>query len=145
MAIHFLLDTNILAEPLRPKPNENVLRRLKKYDGQLATASVVWHEMWLGCLRLPRGRRRNAIEQYLVDVLQPTLPLLPYSPGAARWHAEQRARLTAAGKTPSFVDGQIASVAVERGLTLVTHNVSDFEGFACLETVDWRGKKTHRR
>ncbi len=51
-----------------------------------------------------------------------------YDLAAARWHAEERARLTKIGKTPAFADGQIASIAHRNGLILVTNNVSDFEG-----------------
>ena len=48
---------------------------------------------------------------------------------AALWHAEERARLTAQGRTPSYVDGQIAAIAKTNDLTLVTRNTSDFVRF----------------
>jgi predicted nucleic acid-binding protein len=42
------------------------------------------------------------------------------------------------GRTPPFVDGQIAAIAVTRGLILVTNNVRDFQHFSGLVVVDWR-------
>ena len=41
------------------------------------------------------------------------------------------------GKTPAFVDGQIASIAMSNNLVLVTNNVSDFQFFAGLEVENW--------
>ena len=138
MALRFILDTNVLAEPLKPRPNTGVMRKLKKYDGQFCIPTPVWHEMWFGCLRLPSGKRRRVIEKYLVEVLHPSVPLLPYSGEAAGWHAAQRARLMKKGRTPAFVDGQIAAIAVEHDLTLVTANSRDFKAYSDVKVVDWR-------
>jgi tRNA(fMet)-specific endonuclease VapC len=48
-AIGFLFDTNILSEPLRPRPNLNVIRMLQQHEKEIATATVVWHELLFGC------------------------------------------------------------------------------------------------
>ena len=45
MSAKYLLDTNIVSEPLRPAPNAKVLARLKRHQDELAIASVVWHEL----------------------------------------------------------------------------------------------------
>ena len=71
------------------------------------------------------------------DVLAPTLAILPYDTAAAAWHAAERARLEARGRTPPFVGGQIAAVARVRGLTLVTRNVGDYDDFDGLVVEDW--------
>jgi len=77
------------------------------------------------------------IERYLGEVVEPSIPILPYDARAAGWHAEERARLVAAGRTPPFADGQIAAVARVNGLTVVTANASDYAAFRDLEVVDW--------
>jgi tRNA(fMet)-specific endonuclease VapC len=41
------------------------------------------------------------------------------------------------GKTPAFIDGQIASIAYSNNLILVTNNVSDFEFFNDLMVENW--------
>ena len=138
MALRFVLDTNVLAEPLKTQPDAGVMRKLQKHDGELSIPTPVWHEMWFGCLRLPRGKRRGVIEKYLVEVLHPSVPLLPYSAEAAKWHAAQRVRLINKGRTPTFVDGQIAAIAAEQDLTLVTANVRDFKAYSGVKVVDWR-------
>ncbi len=101
--LKFLVDTTVLSEPLLPVPNQQVLVRLRDHQDEVATASVVWHEMLFGCYRLPRSARRAAIEEYLEEVVAPSIPILPYDARAAEWHAAERARLTAAGRTPPFL------------------------------------------
>ena len=48
MAIHFLLDTNILSEPTKPLPNTRVMTRLTENSGQFATATIAYHEIVFG-------------------------------------------------------------------------------------------------
>lgn len=63
--------------------------------------------------------------------------ILPYDERAAEWHASERARLIALGRTPSFVDGQIAAIAKVNSLILVTRNMSDFKEFSGLKLKNW--------
>lgn len=83
--------------------------------------------------RLPPSARRQKLERYLEEVLEPALPVLPYDGQAAEWHAAERARLTRAGQMPAFVDGQIAAVAAINGLALATLNLQHFRSFRGLE------------
>ena len=137
MSLKYLLDTNIISEPLRPSPSRTVLRRLSRHEGETAIASIVWHELEFGCARLPVSRRREVIEHYLVDVVLASFPVLDYDRPAAEWHARERARLEAAGKTPPFVDGQVAAIACVNDLVLVTANRVDFRGFKGLRVEGW--------
>ena len=137
MSLRFLLDTHIVSEPLRPKPNPKVLARLQQHQAEIAIPALVWHELWFGCQRLPRSAKRTAIETYLNEVVAVTMPVLAYDQSAAEWHAEERARLMALGQTPPFVDGQIAAVAHVNELSLVTVNVQDYRGFADLRVTNW--------
>ncbi len=136
--MRYLLDTNVLSEPLLRQPDGRILRNLEEHRDELATASIVLHEMLFGCRRLPPSATRAAIQKYLDEVVRSSVPILPYDAGAARWHADERARLTGIGRTPPFADGQIAAVAKTNNLVLVTSNVSDYEGFESLRVEDWR-------
>lgn len=137
MSPRYLLDTNVLSEPLRPAPDPQVLDRLREHADDLATASVVWHELLFGARRLPESTRRRTLERYLADVVQPSVPVLPYDTDAAAWHASERARLTALGKTTAFPDGMIAAIARVNRLVLITRNLDDFEAFEGLEVESW--------
>lgn len=134
----YLLDTNVVSEPLRPKPQHGVIRKLSRHEDEIAISSVVWHELRFGVERLPPSRRRDVIEQYLDDVVIASMPILDYDRAAAEWHAGERARLAAAGDTPAFADGQIAAIAFANSLTLVTFNGSDFRRFQGIDVISWR-------
>jgi tRNA(fMet)-specific endonuclease VapC len=137
VSLRFLLDTNAVSEPLRPAPNRRLLNRLGMHTGAMAIAAPTWHELRFGCERLPVSRRRELIEDYLANVVAVELPILPYDEAAAAWHARDRARLLALGRTPAFVDGQIAAIASTLGLTLVTANLQDFADFEDLHAENW--------
>lgn len=138
MTLRYLLDTNVISEPLRPQPDPNMLARLHQYQSEVAIAAVVWHELWYGCARLPPSTRRDRITNYLNQVVGATIPVLPYDEAAAHWHGRERARLAALGRTPSFADGQIAAIAHTHQLTLVTFNTADYADFSGLMLEDWR-------
>ena len=136
-AVRYLLDTNVVSEPLRPRPAAGVMRRLQEHDGEITIPSPVWHELRFGCARLAPSRRRDAVERYIETVILPSFPVLDYDREAADWHARERARLVAAGKTPPFVDSQIAAIACVNGLTLITSNIDDFREFGDLKVQSW--------
>jgi tRNA(fMet)-specific endonuclease VapC len=136
MSLRFLLDTNILSEPARPIPNANVLQQLDIHKSEVAVSSVVVHELLHGCLRLPESKRREYLRNYIYESVI-NLPVFDYDLKAAQWHAQERVRLSQIGKTPAFVDGQIASIAYSNNLILVTNNVSDFEFFNGLSVENW--------
>ncbi len=133
----YLLDTNTVSEPLRPRPNANVIRRLNEHGGEVAIPAPVWHELRFGCSRLAPSRRREVIERYIENVVRTSFPILEYGWKAADWHARERARLVGAGRTPPFVDGQIAAIAHVEGLILVTSNTGDFLAFDDLGVESW--------
>lgn len=135
--VRYLLDTNILSEPLRPRPNANVIQRLIERSEELATASVVYHEICYGCQRLPDSRKRRAIEAYLQDEVKAKLLILPYDLEAAEWYAIERARLVRQGRTPPYLDGQIAAIAAVNDLILITNNTADYADFQDLQIENW--------
>jgi tRNA(fMet)-specific endonuclease VapC len=142
LTTEYLLDTNVVSEPLKPDPDPRVLSQLKRHQDVLAISSTVWHELCFGALRLARGRKRRILVEYLEISVRTSMPIIPYDEMAASIHAEQRARLVATGRTPSFADGQIAATAIANDLTLVTSNTHHFKLFEGLVVQDWRAKKS---
>jgi len=137
VTIRYLLDTNVLSEAIKSHPNEKTLERLAVHDGELATCSVVWHELSYGAARLAASKKRRAIEAYLEEAVRSTLPILPYDQEAATWHAKERARLSKSGRSPSAADGQIAAIAHVNDLIVVTANMKDFRRFKDVLVEDW--------
>lgn len=133
----YLLDTSVVSTPALREPNPKVIRKLQQHGALCAIAAPVWHELVFGVGRLPPGKRRTALDEYLHSVVRRSFPILPYDEAAADWHGRERARLEEHGRPAPFVDGQIAAIAVTRALTLVTANARDFRSFDGLEVVDW--------
>jgi tRNA(fMet)-specific endonuclease VapC len=134
VTIRFLLDTNILSEALKPEPNPYVISKLDNLWQACAMASITRHELFFGVLRLPQSQRRTRLEAYLASL---RMPILAYEQKSAELHAKLRVNLVAAGLTPSFGDGQIASIAMASSLTVVTRNVVDFRNYPGLTLENW--------
>jgi tRNA(fMet)-specific endonuclease VapC len=130
----YLIDTNILSEPLKPQPNPAVMDKIHQHTSTIAIAAITWHEIRFGCDRLPPSRRRDLIAAYL-HMVQETFPILPYDQAAGTWHASERARLRT--QPPPFQDGQIAAIAAIHDLILVTNNTTDFANFQTLTLENW--------
>jgi len=137
MIIRFLLDTNVLSEPTKPSPSNLVIDRLIENSGQLATATVAYHEFLFGYERLKPSRKKRELEAYIRQNIEGNLHFLPYCDAAAKWHAAERARLTKKGKTPPCIDSQIAAIAAANNLVLVTRNTKDFQHFQNLTIENW--------
>ena len=135
--MRFLLDTNTINEPLKTAPNPNVTQRLALHRAEFSLTATVWHELWFECWRLPPSHRRAVIEAYFNELIADAVPVLPYGPEAAEWHAGERSRLAGLGQTPAFADGQIAAVAAVNHLVLVTRNMKDFASFRGLVIENW--------
>ena len=133
----YLLDTNVLSEAVKTLPNKSVMEMLERHQSEIVTAAPVWHELQFGCQGLPRSRKRELIALFLSDIVKRTMLILSYDDRAAEWHAKERARLSAKGTTPSFVDGQIAAIASVNSLVLVTRNINDFKPFLKLKLENW--------
>ena len=119
--LRYLLDTNVLSEPISKSPDKKLMRL--RYGSKLVEPS----------------RRRADVERYIDDVVLRIYPVLAYDQAAAEWHAEERARLSKAGKPPPHFDGLIAAIARVNDLVLVTANVKDFRAFKDLAVENWRG------
>jgi tRNA(fMet)-specific endonuclease VapC len=134
--LRYLLDTTMVSQPMMKTPSASVLRKLASMADECAIGAPVWHELNFGCHRLPAGKRRNALQDYLADVVS-NFEILPYDDLAAKLHALERVRLEALGTTVPFVDGQIAAIAQINELVLVTDNVRDFAPFKALTVENW--------
>ena len=135
----YLLDTNVVSEAARVKPNPNVMKRLERHKDELATASIVWHELVFGCDRLPSSEKRTQLEIFLSELSNSSMLIFPYDTEAAAWHGRERARLSRLGLTPAFADGQIASIAKVHDLILVTNNTRNYRHFDQLKMENWHG------
>jgi toxin FitB len=121
----FLLDTNVVSELLKPKPEPNVARWVHATDENLLYLSVLTlGEIRKGITSLPNTARRARLQAWLdADlVLRFSGRILPIDQVTAdRW-----GRLSgslAARKSPlPVIDGLLAATAQEHNLTFVTRD-----------------------
>ncbi len=133
----YVLDTNIISEMIKKQPDSRVMHRIELHQNEIATTAPVWHELNFGYEKLPFSKKKDIIKTFLENVIKQSLEILSYDEKAAEWHARERARLSAKGMTPPFVDGQIASIAFVNNATLVTRNTRDFNFFSNLSIKNW--------
>jgi tRNA(fMet)-specific endonuclease VapC len=137
VSLRYLLDTNVVSSPISKRPSREILEHLETDGHECAIAAPVWNELTYRCHRMPRGKRRAALETYLHDVVLTSFPVLAYDEAAARWHGIERARLEGLGKSAPYVDGQIAAIASVNELIVVTVNVKDFTRFKDIDVANW--------
>ena len=137
MKARYLLDTNILSEPVKPTPSATVVEQLRRHHHESVTAAPVWFELVHGVEQMPASHRRDRLAQYIQELNDSDLQVLGYDKIAADWHAREHTRLRAIGQIRPFVDGQIAAIAAVQGLVLVSRNLSDFKLFAGLTMENW--------
>lgn len=123
----YLLDTNIISEPTKPLPQENILIALEEKGCFSQICAPVWFELWKGIDHLEEGKKKTYLENYAVEYIQKNFPILPYDSHCAHVHADIFARMQKNGTSVSPMDMQIAAVALANNLIIVTRNKKDFE------------------
>ena len=131
----YLLDTDTCVWVLRGR--EPVSSRVEaESPSDMFVASMTVAELWYGAIRGTNPHAFDAIQGFL----SAGVGVLPFDEDAARRHAEIRNATRAQPIGPR--DLVIASVAVARGLTVVTSNVREFGRVPGLPHVDWMRAKS---
>lgn len=122
-----ILDTNVLSEPLRARPNPAVLEWLVSQPEALALTSISVGELMTGARLLPIGQRRTELMNAIESVLSVySDSIVPYDEPAAREFAAVVETRKRSGHPLSVEDGMIAAICLNRGARLATRNVKDF-------------------
>lgn len=131
----YLLDTNVVSELVRPKPNSKVVKWFAYVPDEALHLSVLsLGEIRKGVEKLTASRRRERLrvwlEQDLVDWFGPRL--IPIDRAVAdRWGI----LLAQVERPVPAIDSLLAATALHYALRLVTRNVEDFL-FTGLEVIN---------
>lgn len=135
MTASYLLDTNALSEPSRKRPDAGFMDWFTAADEHsLFTSCIVLGEIKKGIMLLTDAKQQKKFDTLLNEIMgsfngrvveiDREVSLL----WGALVAAGQRS-----GRTPPAIDALIAAQCIAHDLTLVTHNVKDFEQFVNLK------------
>lgn len=136
-----LLDTIVLAEPLRREPE---LRVIEWIDAQplekLFMSAITVAELRAGIALLPAGKRRAVLQESLETRLLPLFAarVLPFDRGCTQAYASLIARTCAAGVALSAADGYIAAIAAANGFAVATRNAAPFQAAGVTVIDPWQ-------
>jgi predicted nucleic acid-binding protein len=126
----FLLDTNVVSEWMKPRPNPGVIAWLAEVDEDRTFLSVITlTELRYGSERMAAGNRRKRLQEWLEEELPLRFEgrILPIDPSVADVCGTVVARSEAVGRRMEVMDAFIAATAEMHRLTVVTRNASDFQ------------------
>lgn len=137
----FLLDTNVVSEWTKPRPNAGVVEWLAEANEDEVFLSVVtFAELRHGIERLAAGARRHRLDEWLRGELP--LRFDGRIVGVDGAIADEWGRLVAhreaRGRAIHAMDALIAATAQVHSLTLVTRNAADFQGSVKSLLNPWR-------
>lgn len=137
-----VLDTNVVSETLRPRPDARALAWLEAQSrSALFTTTVARAELLYGVRLLPDSPRKAALLEAILAIFTSDLAgqVLSFDGDAADAYAEIAAARRAAGRPIGQFDAMIAAVARSRGASLATRNVKDFDGCGVQVIDPWGG------
>jgi predicted nucleic acid-binding protein len=138
--VNFLVDTNVVSEWRRPRPNPGVIAWLAEADEDRLFISVVTlAELRYGIERMAAGKRRSRLDEWLRNELPLRFEgrVLSVDAAIADAWGHVVSRSDAAGRPISAMDALIAATASVHGLTLVSRNTSDFEATVNMIVNPW--------
>jgi predicted nucleic acid-binding protein len=141
-AVNFLLDTNVVSEWTKPRPDAGVVAWLAEIDEDRAFISVITlTELRYGIDRLAPGARRRRLDDWLRDELALRFEgrVLALDAAVADVAGMIMARRDALGRAIGTMDAFIAATAEHHALTLVTRDVADFAPSVTKIVCPWTG------
>jgi len=122
----YLVDANVLSEPTKQTADSRVVTWLNENESNLIVDSIIIGELRIGILALPRGRKRNRLEQWYEAVVE-TIECIPWDATISQRWAALVVELKRKGETVPLLDGMIAATALQHDLIVATRNTRDFQ------------------
>jgi tRNA(fMet)-specific endonuclease VapC len=132
----YLPDTNACIALLRERNAKLIARWETAKASNVVLCSIVVYELRHGAERSSDPAREHA----KLDVFLAPFRSLPFDDNSARTCAEIRHGLERNGSVIGPHDLQIAAIALQHGLILVTHNRSEFNRVPGLQVDDWEAE-----
>ena len=124
-----ILDTNVLSELMRPKPDQAVMDWFAGRSGDsFYVTAITEAEILLGIALLLDGKRRNALADAAEAMFKTDFAgrCLSFDTVCAAQYAAIVSGRRRSGFSCTTEDAQIASIAMCNGFSLATRNTGDF-------------------
>jgi predicted nucleic acid-binding protein len=128
--LRYLLDTNVLSEPNRPRPDPHVTRWIKQLPrAEAALSTITFGEIQKGIVKLHPGAKRTFLARWLDELPgQYRGRVLPVTVRVARAWGEFEHDARRTGRALEVPDGLLLATAAVHDLVLVTRNERDCRG-----------------
>lgn len=126
--MRYLLDTNVLSEPMKPRPEPRVLSWLEEQSPlDLAISVLTLGEIEKGIRLPPEGRKRERLTTWLVGELSRQFlgRVLPVDDRVALAWGRLTADARLRHRDLPVIDGLLLATAAAHDLILVTRNEKD--------------------
>ncbi len=126
-----IVDTNVISELMRPEPHPKVLAWVAAQPRTLLyTTHINQIEILYGIAALPEGRRRTALAVAAEGMFAEDFAgrILPFGAAATARYADIVMGRRRAGTPIEGFDALIAAIALAAGASVVTRDISGFEG-----------------
>jgi predicted nucleic acid-binding protein len=131
----YLFDTDVLSHVLKKRRSASLLARLKSTPrASQFTSAVNVAEIYFGVFR--KEGRENLLRYYENEIFS-RLVTLPFDRDSARIFGRIKADLERRGQPRFEADLQIAAVAIDNNLTLVSGNIRHYSGIPGLRVENW--------
>lgn len=137
-----LLDTNVVSELMKPRPEALVIGWFDRMAAfPMFISSVSEAELWAGVTVLPDGKRKQDLLRNIAEMLAEDFAgrALVFDSAAARQYGEIFAMRRKAGRPITQADCQIAAIAKAHNLRLATRNSPDFDMCGIEVFNPWNG------
>ena len=127
-SVNWLVDTDLLSERTKPRPDAKVLRWLEDNSAEIYTNSHVIAELQAGIALLADGAKKRALQAWLnrlVEAMEGRI--LNFNTTVATVWGRQEAEFSKLGCPMPMPDSFIAATARRHHLTIATRNVGDYE------------------
>ena len=130
----YLLDTNILSEAMKPRPDSKVIGWLDAHQEESGISALTLAELARGVEAVADGKRKNELLRLLRFMQEDFADaILPFDEAAAWEWARYCKRANEEGRSVAVMDSLIAATALAYGLTIITRNIADFPGLAVID------------
>lgn len=135
-----LLDTNVVSEPLRPRPSAAVVAWLDAQPPEtLYLSAITVAELRAGVALLPDGKRRAGLQASLEDEVLPLFlgRVLGFDEACTAAYADILSRARQAGKPIATADALIAAIASTHHLAVATRDEGPFHAAGVTVINPW--------